>query len=204
MDLDSLALMYFRKEELVRSAAWLMRLLINNSLISGSVIDDIVDLESLCKHVGQGCERRSRLADLMLRAIEVEFVSRPVFGKLSLVFRDVDENYESIMFQRLRHLSDIIERLLRPVPDVKEVSKLVGDMIRTAHVKGVVFDLRCSHVRSSEFVSCWPEEYNVSRNVEECTVPEAKRGQSTSLRHDFRTYFARSSPSVYELIDVPM
>ena len=76
--------------------------------VTGSVIDSIVDLESLCKHVGQGCERRSRLADLMLRAIGVEFVSRPVLGSLSLVFRDVDENYKSTLFQQLRHVSDII------------------------------------------------------------------------------------------------
>ena len=204
MDVDFVALLYFRKEELVRSAAWLMRLLLNNSLISGSVTESIVDLESLCNHVGQGCERKARLADLMLRAIGVEFVSRPVLGSLSLLFRDVDETYESTLFKRLTHLSDIIERLLRPAPDVQELSRLVARMMRTAEVKGVVFGLCCSHLRSSEFVNCWPEEYDLSRNVKEGFVSEAMMERSALLQEELTSYIARSSPSVYELIQVRM
>ena len=134
----------------------------------------------------------------MLRAIGEEFLSRLLLGSVSLLYRDVDASYETTLFQRLTHLSDIIERLLRPTPDVQALLKHVRTMIHTAQVRGITFDLRCSHKRTSEFVSCWP---NSKYELGDCssTAPSTNE-RSAPMRSEFKMYFEWSIPSVYDLI----
>jgi hypothetical protein len=157
-------LLYFSVQELLQSAAWVMRLLLTNVFVSNTLIDSCKDLQSLATFAGDGCLRASALARLMLRAIGIRMFSSPQFGRASLIQPDLGPAYKSLTLTRLSDISEVITGLRLPSPEVATLSAEFIGMVGTATIEGSMCVTTCQHNHMPSragFVHCWPTKTNV-------------------------------------------
>ena len=193
-------LLYFSVQELLQSAAWVMRVLLTNVLVSHTLIDSCKDLQSLAIFAGDGCQRASALARLMLRAIGIRMFSSPQFGRASLLQAELGPAYKSLTLTRLSDISELVIGLRLPSPEVATLSAEFIGMVGTATIEGALCVTRCVHEQGKSragFVQCWPTKINVQKPLPQ-DGDLISRDQVDAFIEDFNSKLPTSIRRLYE------
>ena len=161
LDPTSGVLLYYSVQELLKSCAWLMRVLLANVLVSNTLIESCQDLVSFALVAGGGCQRASSLAALMLRVVGIHDFSKATVDSASLLQPQLDRAYTKMTLARLGIVAKLVTGLRLASPDVATFTTGLFEMMVTASITGVRLvtscDLKCEGASPAGFVQCWPK-----------------------------------------------